>query len=118
VRAVDRGTPPLTGYATVYVSILDINDSPPYFEPAVPEGRVPEHSVRDTPVQLLGPSNQLKQITFDLDDAPNKVWYYTEFTHDKINKYTAFIVIQIEEQTRSTLDDAPKDFVSSRVTIP
>lgn len=71
VQAIDRGNPPLTGQAVVYVQVADVNDQSPYFEPAVPAGEVLEKSPAN--IQVL----QLKDFTFDDDIPPNQVRYLT-----------------------------------------
>lgn len=48
VEATDGGTPPLTDTASVFITIVDVNDSPPEFEYSLYSVEVPE----DTPVNM------------------------------------------------------------------
>lgn len=67
VQAIDRGQPPLTGQAVVYVRVTDVNDESPYFVPSIPKGDVLEGSPANT--QVL----RLDDFTYDDDIAPNQV---------------------------------------------
>lgn len=72
MQAVDKGTPPLTGQATLHVMITDTNDQSPYFTPPVPEGEIDEDTSSNIPVQFLN----LGMLTYDDDEPPNQVKNY------------------------------------------
>ena len=44
IHAVDRGQPPKTGTAQVLITVTDVNDSPPQFEPRSYIEYVPENA--------------------------------------------------------------------------
>jgi len=50
VQAVDRGTPELTGVASVTVIVEDVNDSPPQFDGTTVDGRVRLFITENSPV--------------------------------------------------------------------
>ncbi|XP_069129376.1 protocadherin Fat 4-like [Argopecten irradians] len=69
VGAVDSGVPPQTGSATVQVTLEDVNDNSPYFDPAMPVGYIQENSPIGSPVMTL------LSHTFDKDLPPNSGTY-------------------------------------------
>lgn len=50
VQAIDRGTPELTGVASITVVIDDVNDSPPQFDSTTTDGRVRLFIAENSPV--------------------------------------------------------------------
>lgn len=70
VLAIDYGSPPLTGSATVYITVADDNDEKPYFNPRIPECYIHENSPLNSPVTFQEWPT-LKHYTFDKDIAPN-----------------------------------------------
>ncbi|EDO35413.1 predicted protein, partial [Nematostella vectensis] len=53
VTATDNGTPPMTGNATLVVTLDDINDNPPHLTPLPCIGRVTENKPQGTQVMTL-----------------------------------------------------------------
>ncbi|CAD5114675.1 DgyrCDS3721 [Dimorphilus gyrociliatus] len=82
VLAIDRGVPPMTGSATMIVTVEDTNDEPPYFDPEYPIGYVTENSVPGSEVVI-----DLKLFTKDKDLDPNRGPYIYELLDqkDKLN---------------------------------
>ncbi|XP_060070203.1 cadherin-related tumor suppressor-like [Ylistrum balloti] len=77
VGAVDSGIPPQTGSATVQVTLEDINDNAPYFDPVIPVGYIQENSAEGSSVMML------LSHTFDKDLPPNSGSYtFTAVTGD------------------------------------
>ncbi|XP_033742322.1 LOW QUALITY PROTEIN: protocadherin Fat 4-like [Pecten maximus] len=80
VGAVDSGVPPQTGSATVRVTLEDINDNSPYFDPLMPVGYIKENSPKGSSVMML------LSHTFDKDLPPNSGTYtYTTVAGDDYN---------------------------------
>ncbi|XP_077983782.1 protocadherin Fat 4-like [Glandiceps talaboti] len=77
VYAIDRGSPPLTGTATVEVNVIDVNDNAPRFD-YHPLASVFEHSDVGTFV--------LRVETTDLDEGMNAVTVY-EFLDSPVNEF-------------------------------
>ncbi|OWF51064.1 cadherin-related tumor suppressor-like [Mizuhopecten yessoensis] len=69
VGAVDSGVPPQTGSATVQITLEDINDNAPYFDPVMPVGYIRENSAIGSSVMML------LSHTFDKDLPPNSGSY-------------------------------------------
>lgn len=78
VLAIDRGTPPMTGSATMIVTIEDDNDEAPYFDPEYPIGYVTENSVPGSEIVI-----DLKLFTKDKDLDPNRGPYIYELLDKK-----------------------------------
>ena len=63
VAATDNGTPPATGTALVSLTVEDVNDNPPWLEPAARSANLRENSPANTLVARILPT--------DRDLAPN-----------------------------------------------
>lgn len=94
VIAQDQGHPPLSGTATVEVTVLDINDHSPQFERSVYTADIPE----DIPIG----SHVLDVKATDLDQGPNgRVHYFLSSS-----SHSMFI---IDQDTGSIITTAPLD---------
>ena len=108
VQAVDRGTPELSGAATVTVVIDDVNDSPPSFDIAITSDRVRLFIAENSPVG----SKVGDIVANDPDEGANAVVQYSIIGGPDADSFT--LVPRPESGSAELLTRIELDYESAR----
>lgn len=108
VQAIDRGTPELTGTASVAVVIDDVNDSPPAFDVPASSDRVRLFIPENSPVG----SKVGDIVARDPDEGPNAVVQYSIIGGPDAESFT--LVPRPEAGTAELLTRIELDYESTR----